>query len=302
MAAELKNDTTPPLPQEPETAGQTQPPATQAAQTRPQKTAARSGARTVPAVKGASAKCANSAAAKAKSTAQAPEVSGAQKPCAKKACSPKKCTQKPAARTTPHEPLQEKGQDGSDPLFFVEEQNRHAAQVEFLAGVLFRELGSMHNLGPSWERRLLLGARFHDIGWKEGGKGHHKASMRILEKEDLGLDQEDRPFVALLARYHRKAWPSLRHKRFAALCGDDRAAVRTLAAILRVADGLDYTHKNVVKGLALRIRETKSGKRRAVITLTCDSDASVEIARALKKGDLFEDVFHMELRISCPHQ
>ena len=182
------------------------------------------------------------------------------------------------------------------------DQNRHAAQVEFLAATLFRELAAMHNLDATWERRLRLAARFHDLGWKDGRKGHHKASMRIIEHEDLGISPSDRPFVALLARYHRKAWPSLKHKRFAALCSDDRTAVRTLAAILRVADALDYSHGNTVRELALRFRESKKGKRRAAITLMCAGDATAEIARALEKGDLFEDVFHMELRISCQDQ
>lgn len=180
--------------------------------------------------------------------------------------------------------------------------NRHVAHVESLAMSLFKELASIHNLGEPWERRLRLAARFHDIGWREGRSGHHKASMRIIEKENLGIDEIDRPFVALLARYHRKAWPSLKHKRFAMLSCEEQVAVRKLAAILRIADGLDYTHEGRIKALAFEVRETRSGKKRAVLSLTCAEDTTVEVARALKKGDLFEDIFSMELRISCPNQ
>lgn len=184
----------------------------------------------------------------------------------------------------------------------IADMNRHAAHVEFLAITLFKELNSIHNLGEPWEKRLRLAARFHDIGWRGGRSGHHKASMHIIEKENLGIDETDRPFVALLARYHRKAWPSQKHKRFAALSHDDRAAVRKLAAILRIADGLDYTREGAVKGLTLEVRETKSGKKRAVLSLACTEEAPLEVARALKKGDLFEEVFSMELRISCSNQ
>lgn len=233
----------------------------------------------------------------------APVKSSAAKTAAKKTSPASKNEKTVAAAAQVSAPIRDNTSEKNTYATMPEtDLSKHTAQVEFLAITLFRELASMHNLGETWEKRLRLAARFHDLGWREGREGHHKASMRIIEKEDLGIAEADRPFVALLARYHRKAWPSLKHKRFAALCGDDRAAVRALAAILRVADGLDYTHGNVIKTLALRIRESKNGKRRAVITLTSEGDASAEIARALKKGDLFEDVFHMELRVSCPNQ
>ena len=124
----------------------------------------------------------------------------------------------------------------------LEESLRHGRHVAVLAASLFDQLADLHELDDLWRNRLVLAARLHDIGFVEGRKGHHKAGMRYIE-EDLSLNMADidRPFVALLVRYHRKAWPSRRHGRFAALARTDRRSLRRAAALLRFADALDYT-------------------------------------------------------------
>lgn len=75
-------------------------------------------------------------------------------------------------------------------------------------------------------------------------------------------DETERSLVALLARYHRRAWPSPRHRRFAALGKDDRKCVRRLAALLRLADALDYSRQGLVEDISARI-----GKKRVELCL-----------------------------------
>lgn len=134
----------------------------------------------------------------------------------------------------------------------------HGRQVERLAAALFRELAPLHRLDGVWEARLCAAARLHDIGWVEGRKKHHKTSMRLIETDPaLVPDEAERPLVALLARYHRRAWPSRRHRRFAALSKEDRKCVLRLAALLRLADALDYSRQGLVESLSARI-----GKKR----------------------------------------
>ena len=105
---------------------------------------------------------------------------------------------------------------------------------------------------------------------------------------------EDRPYVALLARYHRKAWPSRRHARFDALKKSDRKALRKAASLLRIADALDYTHTGVVGNLAVAVK-----KRKVIIAVQCSGDCSAEMERVIKKGDLFMHVFGRELECVC---
>lgn len=119
----------------------------------------------------------------------------------------------------------------------------HGQRVAAIAATLFQDLAELHGLDDVWGHRLHLAAQLHDIGFAEGRKGHHKISMRLIEEDlSLNIHEDDRPWVALLARYHRKAWPSRRHARFDALKKSDRKALRKAASLLRIADALDYTH------------------------------------------------------------
>lgn len=171
----------------------------------------------------------------------------------------------------------------------------HGRQVERLAVALFRELAPLHKLGAPWEDRLRAAARLHDIGWVEGRKKHHKTSMRLIETDPaLVPDEAERPLVALLARYHRRAWPSPRHRRFAALSKDERKCVLRLAALLRLADALDYSRQGLVEDVSARI-----GKKRVELCLQAKAPCPEEMRRAKVKGDLFEAEFGRELRCSC---
>lgn len=187
-------------------------------------------------------------------------------------------------------PCGEAVREGSS-LAVMEDSLRHGRRVAVFAATLFEDLMELHGLSDEWGHRLHHAALLHDIGFVEGKKGHHKASMRLIEENaDLGLPEGERPFVALLARYHRKAWPSRRHARFAALKKRDRDALRKAAAILRIADALDYGHAGAVGPLAVTVR-----KRRVILAIQCRSDCTAEVRRVGEKSDLFRHVFGRKL-------
>lgn len=174
----------------------------------------------------------------------------------------------------------------------------HGEHVARLAARLFADLAPLHKLDAEWGRRLREAARLHDIGLAEGRKGHHKAGMRLIAGDlSLDLTPEDRPFVALLARYHRRALPSRRHRRFAVLPRCAREAVRRCAALLRVADGLDYTHAGLISDV-----DARAGRRTVRLHCRCEApvaDVVLELDRALEKGDLFRRVYDRKLEITC---
>lgn len=193
-------------------------------------------------------------------------------------------------------PAGDPAEENLDPLS-PEERNRHAAQVEKLALSLFTQLEKLHQLGEKWERRLTLAARLHDIGWQKGGKRHHKTGMEMVEKNDLGISPLDRDFVALLVRYHRKAWPSRKQRKFAVLGAQDQLAVTKLASLLRIADGLDFTHASDVESVTATVEKRKHGKGRVDIVVKGKGDLGADISRGQKKGDLFENVFSVTLHV-----
>ena len=171
----------------------------------------------------------------------------------------------------------------------------HGRHVAFLADRLFDELAELHGLGKKWRRRLHLAALLHDIGFAEGRRKHHKISMRRIETDTtLGIADKDRPLVALLARYHRKAWPSQKHRRFADLSGKKRDAICKAAALLRIADGLDYRHLGNIQDVSVEV--TDSTIR---LQLRSCGECTPESARAVKKGDLLEHLTERTLECTC---
>lgn len=169
--------------------------------------------------------------------------------------------------------------------FDIEEE--HAAQVTRLAAALFDQLAPYHGLGEEWRELLLAAGVLHDIGLCVALQQHNKHSRRLIQQTPLpGFKKRERRIISLLARYHRGAPPSEKHRRFAALRGRDQEAIRRLAAILRVADALDRTHANVVQDV--KVERESDGFRLLVFA---NSDARWEVLAAQKKGDLFEQVY-----------
>ena len=137
----------------------------------------------------------------------------------------------------------------------------HEVQVSMLCGLLFDELHSLFPTYTDQERGLLTSAGLlHDIGTSRGTKGHHKASYELIriegkKNQNFGLSDESLEIVALIARYHRKTIPSMKHAAYAMLPPQAQERVRKLSSLLRIADGLDYMHDKAISDLICNIEE-----------------------------------------------
>lgn len=172
---------------------------------------------------------------------------------------------------------------------------KHGKHVRELALELFHDLASLHALDSFWEKRLATAAYLHDIGLVSGHKGHQKAGKRmIMEDTALPLEPEERVLVALLVRYHRKSWPSKKHKAFAHLNSECKKGLRRTAALLRIADALDYEHTGRITHVKAEVK-----KKWVELSVLCREDCSVEMARVQEKGDLFVHLFQRELHFQC---
>jgi exopolyphosphatase/pppGpp-phosphohydrolase len=108
----------------------------------------------------------------------------------------------------------------------------------------------------------------------------------------LPFDRRERLIIGSVARYHRKALPDEKHDHYAALEPAQRRVAAILAALLRVADGLDRTHQNVVQDLSCEVSSQQIVVRCAVRRPTED-----ERMEALDKGRLLEQIFDRRLII-----
>lgn len=172
-------------------------------------------------------------------------------------------------------------------------EREHTHQVTRLALRIYDGLAEVHQMGSRERFWLRCGALLHDIGWMEGTQGHHKVAMRvILSEPPLPFEPVERQIVALVARYHRKAVPSPRHPHYRNLGEADQRCVRVLAGILRVADGLDRSHENVVRRIRCEVTDRQ-------IVMVCETRGPAETERfgALRKADLLEEAFGRRLAL-----
>lgn len=169
----------------------------------------------------------------------------------------------------------------------------HGVQVARLAVRLFAATRELHGLGAADERLLVAAALLHDLGWPVRPEAHHKGARDLILGIPLrGFSEEERGMIACLARYHRKAHPSDRHKVYRNLNAPARDKVRKLAAILRIADGLDRTHAATVKKL-----ETSRDGRMLTISVEQAPRSAIDLMGAQRKKDLFEAVFGVDVVI-----
>jgi hypothetical protein len=138
---------------------------------------------------------------------------------------------------------------------FIDRDFAHAEHVARLAIELFAGLAAARLPGPYREprnRRLLRAAALlHNVGHAEGRRGHHKESYRLIRKiaPPIGWSQEDVEIIALIARYHRGAWPRAQHQGYASLPPVRRETVLHLGGILRLAAAFDHAHTRAVTRL-----------------------------------------------------
>ncbi|MFN7953297.1 MAG: Ppx/GppA phosphatase family protein [bacterium] len=167
------------------------------------------------------------------------------------------------------------------------EPNRHGQQVAKLSIRLFDQLRDSLGLSGATRDWLELAALMHDIGQHISRKNHHRHSYYLITNgELLGFRRDEIEIIAQIARYHRKQVPKPSDGSYGMLSKRERQIVRALAALLRVADGLDRSHYGVVRDVTVARRD-----RRVVLELTTGGDdAALEIGEARNRVALLEEL------------
>jgi exopolyphosphatase/guanosine-5'-triphosphate,3'-diphosphate pyrophosphatase len=171
-------------------------------------------------------------------------------------------------------------------------REEHAEQVAQLSLSLFDQLRDVHRLGEEERALLHASAMLHDVGTFVSYNRHHKHSYYLLYHADLpGFTDRERELIATIARYHRRSAPKERHFEFQRLTPQERIVVRRLAALLRVADGLDRGHRRHVRSVLVKQRG-----RRLDIDVSAEAGSELEVWSARQKADLLQEVIDGDVR------
>lgn len=164
----------------------------------------------------------------------------------------------------------------------------HCLYVEEMSTLLFDKLKKLHGL--SSERTLLrVAAVLQDIGKYISLDRHNLHSFNLIRSlEIFGLSTEHMDIVANIAYYHSTIRPSGNHTNYNILTREQRTIISKLAAILRMADALDRSHKHKIKIQSAKIRDKK-----LIITGVTDmtTDTTLEEWTFTKKSEFFTEVY-----------
>jgi exopolyphosphatase/guanosine-5'-triphosphate,3'-diphosphate pyrophosphatase len=176
----------------------------------------------------------------------------------------------------------------------------HARQVLRLAWELFdsARVAGLHRFGE-WERELLeYAALLHDVGSFVSYTNHRTHSWYFIRNADLlGFDQTEIALIAVVALFHHKAFPRLKHPEFAELDKASRNLVRVLCSFLRIAESLDRSHLGAVAHAQLRVTDQK---KTATLEITPAKDCDLELGEVQTHETAFEKVFGRKLEIKVP--
>jgi exopolyphosphatase / guanosine-5'-triphosphate,3'-diphosphate pyrophosphatase len=174
----------------------------------------------------------------------------------------------------------------------------HARQVRKLSLQLFDQLAKRIGCEPGDREILADAALLHDIGYHISYKGHHKHSYHLILHADLlGMSPAEQVAIANVARYHRGPSPKKTHDTFGHLDRALRRRIRRLAAILRVADGMDRGHVQAVD----RVDVTVERDRIRLAPHPCPGAAlRLELWGASRKAEMLAEVAGARVEVVAP--
>jgi len=176
---------------------------------------------------------------------------------------------------------------------------RHAEHVRELSLMLFDQLQPLHHLPVQARVQLEAGALLHDLGHRVSHRAHHKHGEYLALNGDIpGLEGRDRHIVASVVRYHnRKSEPDGHHPAYSGLTNNDKRIARRLASLVRIAEGLDHSHRQ-------RILDIHASFQKGGVTLQVQArgDVTEDLRDAERSSDLFQKEFHVQLFFRPPIQ
>lgn len=183
--------------------------------------------------------------------------------------------------------------NGLDPDF------RHSEHVVSLALQLYDSLLALGWQpavdGVSARSSLLAAAFLHDVGKSEGERGHHKASFDLIRAHGnpLGWKAQDLQRAAIVARFHRGALPTRKHKALRDLLPDEQKAAIQLSAVLRLANAFDAAHDGHIRRVQVEGNQIRAKGHEALIIVAegySPTGSSAQIIAA--ERHLLETVLH----------
>ena len=163
-----------------------------------------------------------------------------------------------------------------------------AKTLELIALGIFDSIKRIHGMGPRERLLLRLCAILHDCGKYISMQNLSDCSYNIImSTEIIGLTGREREIVANVVRFNHRTFEFYEERlNPGKLTRDDYMIVTKLTAILRLANGLDRSHKKKFTDVRIRYREGQ-----LMINVSTKKDITLEKGLFAGRAGFFEEVF-----------
>lgn len=164
----------------------------------------------------------------------------------------------------------------------------HVNVMTGLALTIFDKTKSLHGMEKRDRLLLQIAVLLHDCGKFISMSHAAECSYNIImASEIIGLSHAEREIVANIVKYNSQ--DILSFEEFAqnsTLNREQYKKVCKLAAILRVSNAMDRSHKQKIRELRVTLKDTKM-----ILTVDTVEDITLEQGLLSEKAEFFEDVF-----------
>lgn len=143
-------------------------------------------------------------------------------------------------------------------------------------------------LAPRDRVLLETASILHNVGLSIDKANHHSVGRDIVMSDTLrGYTKVERAMLACAVLFHRKAVQPALEPIFATLTGEQQRRTLILSALLRIADGLDYSQTQSTQTESIAVDEAT----RDVLIQATGPHSRTDAERAQRKADLWRTLF-----------
>ena len=167
--------------------------------------------------------------------------------------------------------------------------NLHNHNVTKIAGQIFDKTKRIHGLKSKHKLQLEIAATLHDCGkFINMNEAAFNSYSIIMSTEIMGLSHKEREEIANIVRYNSQALPD--YKELSGSIGNcDYMVIAKLAAILKVANAMDRSHKQKASEYSMVVKD-----KQLLITVDTLDDLALERGLFKDKAEFFQRVYGIE--------
>ncbi len=162
--------------------------------------------------------------------------------------------------------------------------------LEKIALTIFDSMKKVHGLGQRDRLLLRLATLLHDCGKYISMANLGECSYSIImATEIIGLSHMEREIVANVVKFNHEEFEYYDVSKASTLDQESYLRIAKLTAILRVANGLDRSHKQ-------KFKDVKTILKDDVLTITVDTKEDITLEKGMfnHRADFFEEVYSVK--------